>query len=147
MGADADLQFVAHGVADGLEDLRGVFDGLQREVPGQWEVRHEGIDLAGRVALLDELLGDRTGFRGIFPDAGGGHVRVGAELLVAATAQEVVDRLARSLADDVPEGHFDGGECGRAVKAGVSVVVVGGVHALPGVLDLERAVADDEPVD
>ena len=144
VGADADLQLVAHRVPDGFEDLRGMLDGLQRKVAGQGEVGHEGVDLAGGVAFLDQFLGDVAGLGRVFPDAFGGHVRVGAQFLVAASSEQVVDRLVGGFADDVPKRHLDGRQRRRAVQARVPVVVVRGVRALPDGFDLERAVADHE---
>ena len=147
MRADADFQLVADGIANGAEDLRRVLDGLQRKIAGQREVGHERVDLAGGVAFLHQLLGNRAGAGGILPDAFRGHVGVGAQLLVAATAEEVVDGLAGGLADDVPQGHFDGRQRWRSVQAGMAVVVVGGVDLLPDRFDVEGALADDEAGD
>ena len=144
MRADADLQLVAYRVADGAENPRRMLDGLQREISRQREIGHERVDLAGRVALLYQLGGDLAGAGGVFPYAVGGHVGVGAQFLVAASAEQVVDRLAGGFADDVPQRHLDGRERWGAVQAGVAVVVVGGVHALPDGLDVERALADYE---
>src|SRR5439155_9197518 len=61
-------------------------------------------ELDGAVALIRQGAGRALGLGGRVAEEVGG---VGAELLAEAAAQELVDRPAGRLADDVPQGDLD----------------------------------------
>ena len=100
--SDADLHPVSDGIADALEDLGGVLDLPQRDVPGDRPQRSERVKLASCVAFLKELHGDLARPLRVLPEPSLGHVGVRAELLVVLTAEKVVDRLIHRLSDDIP---------------------------------------------
>ena len=58
-------------------------------------------------------------------------------------AEQVVDGLVCSLADDVPERYLDGAQDGCELEARVPKVVTRGVHLVPNALNVERALTDD----
>ena len=69
-------------------------------------------------------------------------VGVGSRSLVDAAAEQLVDRLAQLLADDVPAGHLDAAE--NAHERGIGALgVAAGVDDPPQPLDLERIGAHD----
>ena len=147
MGADADLQLVADGVAHGAEDGRDMTDRLQRVVARRAGDRRERVELAAGDAAVDQLPRPFAGERRVVPDAGAVQVGVGAELVVVPAAKQVVDRLVRRLADQIPAGHLDRRERRHAVQPGVAVVVQRRLHPLPDLLHVERAFAFHEAVE
>ena len=80
---------------------------------------------------------------GFSPDAGHVQIGVGPQLIAKLASQQVVDRLPRRLADDVPEGHLYGGERRSRREALAPVVVRLRVDLVPDSLDIKRATPDD----
>ena len=152
-------QYVGAGadrVADRLDHRRRGLDIDQpRLVAVEGGVGTGGVQLHCIETLLD-----------IFQCAGGGHfgivvdvapvrrilgmdgagvrieIGVGAQLLVHAPAEQLVDRLAGLLADDVPAGHLQRREAAHAGDVG-ALREPRGVAAAEEVLDLVRIMADE----
>ncbi len=94
----------------------------------------------GQVGVVVDVL--RAGILGV--DAAGMRVEVGvgAQRLVHLAAEQLVDRLVRFLADDVPAGHFERREAAhdRDVRA---LREAGGIAAAEEGLDVVRVAADE----
>ena len=141
---DSDLQVVTHCVPYTLKDLGNMPDHLQRIISRLGKDWREGIELACRVSLFNQLDGDFPGLFRVLPDAFGRHIRVGAQLLMEAPTQQIVDGLTERFADDVPAGHFDRAQRRRHVQTGIAIVVTRSKHCLPQLLDVEGVGADNK---
>ncbi len=63
--------------------------------------------------------------------------------LAAAPAEQVIDRLARVLAEQVPQGHIHGAD-GAGLAATIAEEVDGVEHILPVALDIEGAAPEQQ---
>ena len=129
---DHDLDIGTDGLAHRANDIERelAVTGGHRP-PG----RAKRVEFERLIAASDDLRGPLgKALRGARTDVP--TVGVGGQVLVIATAEKVVDRSARHLADDVPASLFDGGNRVAVDLAAVGVEVAG--HALIDGLDLER---------
>jgi hypothetical protein len=120
MGAEEDVGAGAHRLAHSLDHAGGEIDvGEKRLVPALDPVGPGRIELHRREALAHGLDSCSGGKIRIIVDilravggqrigAAGGRIEigVGAKPLMHPPAQQLVNRLARFLADDVPAGHL-----------------------------------------
>ena len=95
------------------------------------EILHGALGCKLRV-LVDVRLVSGTGI----------DIGVGAQPLVNASAEEVVDRLPGLLADDVPAGHLERAQHSHECEIGV-LRIAGRVHAPPDVFDVMRIFAGE----
>ncbi len=103
----------------------------------------ERIELAAGVALGDQLLRPRRIGRRALLDALRPAVGVDAQPFLHLAAEQLVDRHAELLADDVVERDVDGADGGEH-DAAHAVVVEEPVHPVPQLLDVPGALADDD---
>ena len=103
----------------------------------------ERVELAAGVALRDQLLRPRRIGRRALLDAFRPAVGVDAQALLHLAAEELVDRHAELLADEIVERDVDGADGGEHHPAH-AVVVEEPVHPLPQLLDVPGALADDD---
>ena len=69
---------------------------------------------------------------------------VEADPVTQRAAEQRGDGQIERLALDVPERHFDGGQCAAADHAGHAVAHHGDKELLPELFDLERVLADEQ---
>ena len=124
-------------------DLRhGAAQFLWRDLPIEGG-RAERVELATGESLVNELLGASRQRLGSVGDALGPAVGVNPQRLADLAAQEVVDRHAELLANDVVEGRVDRADRGHHHTAH-SVVVEGAIHPVPQLFDVPGPGADND---
>src|SRR5262245_32242216 len=136
---DQDVDVRTNGVADRARHRNGASDVLL------WNISPpragEGIELESGETTLDNALGGTRIILRLLQLVAPA-VRIDAYTRTAGPAEEVVDRLLRDLADNVPQRLLDAG--GGAVEfqraAPLRVVVEGDLQDVP---DLERVAADN----
>ena len=136
VAVDHDLDLGTHRLAHGLDQLHGAADrGKVGIAPGA----AERIELQARIAAAPDLGGRRGDLRDVGAGAVPG-IGVGRHLVAHPAAEQLVDRLAQRLADDVPERHLDRAD--RAVEDRPAARELVAEHVAPQPLDLERRAAD-----
>ena len=148
MGPEQQIAAAADGVAQGPHEALGAIERLQRQLPRiEGRIGADRVELDRREPLLDVFARPLCRQIRIPVDVGPVavlrvQVGVGPQPLVDAAAEQLVDRLAQLLADDVPAGHLDAAE--NAHERGIGALgVAAGVDDPPQPLDLERIGAHD----
>ena len=144
VAVDEELHLRPHGLAHGFEVGRRLLGVTVVEVGVPVEagpVAPAGASLQGEVALVP--LGLRHRRRRL----GGGAAEVGVHVdrLAEGAAEQLVDRQARHLALDVPQGDVDAGQGAHPHGAGHAPDAAHRgslVDVVPQVLDARRVVAD-----
>ena len=151
---DADLE-VGRALADPAYHLRDFVNRLQRRLTRQVVVGADQVDfvriveervpLAGQRALRDELLRALRvrirGPRNVTPLVAG----VDLQLVVHLAAEQLVHRHIELLPDNVPERDVDRGN--RRLHGAAVHGVASSIDGVPDLLDVPRALADDERPD
>ena len=138
--AEQQVGLVADGLADEPHETLAAVEFRERELPAiEGRVGTRRIELDRREALLHILDGplrralgvvvDRVGLGGRRVDVG-----VGADALVDEASEQLVDRLPRRLADDVPAGHLERAQHAHQREVGV-LRETARIHAAPHRLD------------
>ena len=147
VGAEQQVGARADRLAQLAHEALAQFQRLKRQLPAvEGRVRSRRVELDRREPLGHILRGPLGGELRVLVDVGlvsGPRVDIGigAQPLVHATAQEVVDRLPRLLADDVPAGHLERARAPRHQRQIGVLGVACRVHASPERLDLVRILA------
>src|SRR5581483_131427 len=146
MGAEQKIGLRAHRRAQlAHEALTAIERGERRLAAVEDRIGPERIELQRREALRDIFRGPLCRQIRILIDVRaiigpGVNVGIGAQPLMYAAAEELVDRLARGLANDVPAGHLQRAEYAHEREVRM-LRVTGGVDAPPDSLDVVRIFA------
>ena len=140
----------AHRLAKRAGEPLAKVQRLQRKLSAvEGGVGAGGVELQRRIAARQILLRPLGGQVRVMVDVGpiAGpriDVGVGAQALVHLAAQELVDRLARRLADDVPAGHLQRAEHAHKGQVGM-LGEAAGIDAPPHRFDVMRVMTDRIP--